>query len=384
MAKNKQKKNSILNTGRFDSYILLITIILVIFGLVVLMSASAPTALAKDGDSYSYFRKQTLAAAAGFVLMLAISRIDYRIFKRIKWLKWFIYIGFLASLFAVGVWGIGEYGAKRWFRIPGFSVQPSEFAKVGFLVFFAAYISDLKDKEKIGSFLRAIIIPMALCGLIFISLYVVQNHFSAAAVIVIITGVQLFTGGVPLRDLAVLGISGISLGYVYMTKKGNFRASRIDTWLNPSKDLTGKAYQINQSLYAIGSGGPFGVGLGNSKQKYLYLPFPQNDFIFSVLAEELGFVGCIFVIILFALFIWRGLYIAMKAENDFGKLIAVGVTVMIGIQAIVNIAVVTNSMPVTGMTLPFFSYGGSAMIADLAAVGFLLSVSKDIKKKRKD
>lgn len=157
----------------------------------------------------------------------------------------------------------------------------------------------------------------------------------------------------------------------------NFRFSRIQTWLNiDSANLTGEGWQINQSLYAIGSGGLFGVGLGNSKQKYLYLPEPQNDFIFAVLAEELGFVGCIFVITLFMIFIWRGIVISIKADDNFGTLLAIGLTSMIGLQALINIAVVTNTIPVTGMPLPFFSYGGSAMLADLIAVGILLSVSR--------
>lgn len=154
---------------------------------------------------------------------------------------------------------------------------------------------------------------------------------------------------------------------------------RIQTWLNIEADLTGTGWQINQSLYAIGSGGLFGVGLGNSKQKYLYLPEPHNDFIFAVLAEELGFFGCVIVILLFALFVWRGIVIAIKAQDNFGTLIAIGLTTMIGLQALINIAVVTNTIPVTGMPLPFFSYGGSAMLADLIAVGILLSVSRNRK-----
>lgn len=180
------------------------------------------------------------------------------------------------------------------------------------------------------------------------------------------------------------GLGAIALA-VYLlvssssSEGSDFRFDRIQTWLNPEADFIGKGWQINQSLFAIGSGGMFGLGLGNSKQKYLYLPEPQNDFIFAVLAEELGFFGSVLVIILFILFIWRGIVIAMKSQDTFGCLIAIGVTTMIGLQALINLAVVTNTIPVTGMPLPFFSYGGSAMIANLMAIGLLLSVSRNSK-----
>ena len=160
----------------------------------------------------------------------------------------------------------------------------------------------------------------------------------------------------------------------------SFRFERFQSWRNVRADVTGKGWQINQSLYAIGSGGLFGVGLGNSNQKYLYIPEPHNDFIFAVLAEELGFIGCIFVILLFIFFIWRGIIISVKAEDTYGKLVAIGLTSMIGLQALLNIAVVTNTIPVTGIPLPFFRYGGSAMLADLVAVGILLSISRNSKK----
>ena len=186
----------------------------------------------------------------------------------------------------------------------------------------------------------------------------------------------------PIITVAVFGVGCvINMALAPADENTNFRFTRIRTWLKLDEaDLTGSAWQITQSLYAIGSGGLFGLGLGNSKQKYLYLPEPQNDFIFAVLAEELGFVGAIFVIMLFALFVWRGIVVAIKSDDMFGTLIAIGITTMIGLQALINIAVVTNTIPVTGMPLPFFSYGGSAMLADLMAVGVLLSISKNEKK----
>lgn len=194
--------------------------------------------------------------------------------------------------------------------------------------------------------------------------------------------------GTRLSHFIILGLIGLAgIGAFLGIKNSNapkqnssFRMTRIQTWLNPWTDITGEGWQIIQSLYAIGSGGLFGAGLGQSKQKYLYLPEPQNDFIFAVLAEELGYFGCLVVIILFLVFIWRGILISMRASDNFGSLIAIGIVTLIGLQAIINIAVVTNTMPVTGMELPFFSYGGTALMINLFSVGILLNISRSGKK----
>ena len=215
---------------------------------------------------------------------------------------------------------------------------------------------------------------------------VFQDHLSASIVIIAVTAVMMLIAGTKLRDFLTLGVGAVGLagGGLYLmaklTGKGSFRFDRLTSFLDPWADPTGDGWQVIQSIYAIGSGGLFGAGLGNSKQKYLYLPYPQNDFIFAVLAEELGFVGCVAVILLFAIFIWRGILIAMKAPDTFGSLNAIGITTLIGIQVIINIAVVTSSMPVTGMPLPFFSYGGTALIILLASVGILLNISRSTNK----
>lgn len=249
-------------------------------------------------------------------------------------------------------------------------------------------MTDLKEKGKIKHFFWGCIFPLLFLVPVVISIYVLQNHFSATFVICLISVIQMMVAGTKISHFVVLGALGAGgLGVYLSAKSGNssgegssFRISRIQTWLNPWSDKTGDGWQIIQSLYAIGSGGLFGLGLGQSKQKYLYLPEPQNDFIFAVVAEELGFVGCLFIIILFLIFVWRGILIAIRAEDTFGTLIAVGIVSLIGIQAIINIAVVTNTIPVTGMQLPFFSYGGTAMIVNLAAVGILLNISRSAKK----
>ena len=279
-----------------------------------------------------------------------------------------------------------QVGARRWINIAGFNFQPSEFAKIGFILFFAAILSDVKEHGKIKTYKYGFIYPIVFIGPIVGAILILQNHFSATFIIMVVTVVQMFVAGTKISHFLITGgIGALGLVSGMLIKKGElslgsgFRSSRVQTWLDPFSDPTGDGWQIIQSLYAIGSGGLFGVGLGNSKQKYLYLPEPHNDFIFSVLAEELGFVGCIAVIVLFTIFVWRGIVIAMRAKDNFGCLIAVGIVTMIGLQAMINIAVVTGTIPVTGMPLPFFSYGGTSLIANLIAVGILLNISRTAK-----
>ena len=381
---NKEKKFSLVLNKKFDYSILIITLLLLSIGLIMLLSASAPTSLSETGDnSYQYVTKQGIMAIAGLFAMIIFSKFDYRIFKKFKWL---IYAVCIAFLVAVGFVGTGAGGARRWINIAGFSFQPSEFAKVGFILFFAALLTELREKNKLKKIVPGIIFPLIFLIPVVISVYGLQNHFSATFIICAITVVQMFVAGSNTKYmvgggvLCVIAVLVIIIQSSISGAEGGFRSERIQTWLDiESASLTGEGWQINQSLYAIGSGGLFGLGLGNSRQKYLYLPEPQNDFIFAVLAEELGFFGCVIVILLFALFIWRGIVIAMKSQDMFGTLVAIGLTTMIGLQALINIAVVTNTIPVTGMPLPFFSYGGSAMLADLIAVGILLSVSRNRK-----
>lgn len=388
--KNKGKKFGLLIKGKFDIALIIITILLLCMGLITLLSASAPTSFSEEGNSYKYVSKQALVAIIGFFgFTIPLSKIDYRMYRKLKWI---IYVVCMALLVAVALTGLEEGGGKRWIRLFGFSFQPSEFAKVGFVLFYASLLTDIKEKGKSKSFLLGFLYPAVFLLPIIFVIYKLQNHLSATVIICAITLVQMFVVGSSvvseIRWLVPAGVCGVgALAYIINLAllpdtggSGKFRFTRIRTWLKLEEaDLTEEAWQITQSLYAIGSGGLFGVGLGNSKQKYLYLPEPQNDFIFAVLAEELGFLGCSAVILLFVLFVWRGIVISIKAQDNFGTLIGIGLTVMIGLQALINIAVVTNTIPVTGMPLPFFSYGGSAMLADLIAVGILLSVSRNSK-----
>lgn len=350
----------------------------------MVLSASSPSSLSTYGNSYNYVSKQAIAAIIGITAMLIISKIDYRIYSKFYKVAYAVSIIILLLVLIPGV-GRTVNGATRWINIPIFgSLQPSEISKIGVIVFFAAFLTHKKDELKHlwKGFFRPICYVLPIIGI----LLIVQTHFSASVVIVLVVAVMMLMAGSRLSHFLSFGTAGATLGIsgMFILAKyfgiGGFRLTRITAFLNPWADRQGSGWQVIQSLYAIGSGGLFGVGLGNSKQKYLWISEPHNDFIFAVLAEELGFIGCFLVILLFAVFIWRGILISMKAPDMFGSLLACGITALIGLQAIINIAVVTSSMPVTGMALPFFSYGGTSLIILLCAVGVLLNISRQSEK----
>lgn len=364
-------------------FILLITVLLLLsLGLIMVLSASSPSALAEYGSSYTYFTKQLFSAVIGIGLMIFLSYFDYRKFKRFYW---YIYIlCYISILIVLTPFGVSANGALRWVQIGPLNFQPSELTKIGIIIFLAGYLTDTKNQlDKLWSgFIR----PIGLVAPLFLFLILFQNHLSATFVIIVITSILMIMAGSRLKYflsiglvLAVLAVTGLFY-MTNITNTGGFRIKRIISFMDPWADIQGDGWQVVQGLYAIGSGGLFGEGLGNSNQKYLYIPEPHNDFIFSVLAEELGFIGCVAVIALFIVFIFRGAIIAMKAKDTFGTLIAIGITSLVGIQAIINIAVVTSSMPNTGMPLPFFSYGGTALIILLSAVGILLNISRNTEK----
>jgi cell division protein FtsW len=374
----KGKKVSVFANSQFDFILCITVLVLLALGIIMILSASAPSSLSTNGNSYTYVGKQFASAIVGLVLMFIISKIDYRFYKKYYWP---IYFASWIILLLVVVPGLGwsVKGATRWIKIGGLQFQPSELTKVGMIIFYAGYLSD--HKSELTDFWRGYIRP--LCFLIppIGILFLVQNHLSVSLVLAIITIAMMVMAGCRIKHFAATGGVGLLglgsiLGMLQMRGKGGFRLDRISTFFNPWADAQGTGYQMVQSLYAIGSGGFFGAGLGESKQKYLYIPEPHNDFIFAILAEELGFIGCVFVIALFAIFIWRGILIAMKAPDTFGALIAIGITTLIGAQAIINIAVVTATIPTTGMALPFFSYGGTALLILLCTVGILLNISR--------
>jgi len=352
MAKKKKEKSfsSFLNNP--IDFTLVITILFLLgIGLVMVLSASSPSALSESGNSYSYFSKQLLFAILGLLAMVFISKIDYRFYQKFYKHAWILSV---ILLVAVKLIGTEVNGAKRWISITKtLSFQPSEFVKFLMIIFYAAILVKNRDELKLygKGFIKHFLYLVPIIGLL-----ILEPHLSASMVIIGIVSIMMIVAGCKFKHFVLTGLGAGSPLLFAAIAFSPYRLERFVTFLDPWKDATDSGWQVIQSLYAIGSGGLFGVGLGDSKQKYLYIPEPHNDFIFSILAEELGFFGCAVVLILFAIFIWRGILIAMKAPDMFGSLLATGITALVAIQVIINVAVVTSSMPATGMPLPFFSY----------------------------
>lgn len=380
--KTNSKISQIKSGNRVDFPLLIVILMLVALGLVMVLSASSPSALAEYGDSYSYFKKQALAICLGFGAMFVLSKINYDIYKKFYKIIYVLSVLILFMVLLPKPIGVESNGARRWIQL-GIQIQPSEITKIGLIIWVAGYYSDPKNKIEgfVNSCLKpiiAVLIPIAI-------LYFIQNHLSAGIVIAGVTAVMIVMSGCQLKYIGGLigaGIAGIVCMFPLLQSKlsGSFRSDRITAWLDPWSNPRGTAYQTIQGLYAIGSGGLFGVGLGESKQKYLYIPEAHNDFIFAIIAEELGFIGCTIVLTLFAILIVRGIVIAIRAKDTFGSLVAIGITALIAIQVILNIAVVTNTVPNTGISLPFFSYGGSSILILLSAMGVVLNISRSAKK----
>ena len=358
MAKKKKEKSFSSFVNNPIDFTLLITILLLLsMGLVMVLSASSPSALSESGNSYAFFSKQLIFAILGIIAMLFISKIDYRFYQKFYKHAWWIALILLALVLIAGE---TVNGAKRWIYVTEtLSFQPSEVVKILMIIFYAGIL--VKNRDELGLYTKGFIKNMCLLAPI-IGLLLLEPHFSVSIVIIGICATMMIMAGCKFwHFLATGAVAGIP-AMILLIVKEPYRLQRVITFLDPWKDATGDGWQVIQSLYAIGSGGLFGVGLGESKQKFLYIPEPHNDFIFSILGEELGFIGCAVVLILFAIFIWRGVLIAMKAPDMFGSLIAIGITALVAIQVIINVAVVTSSMPATGMPLPFFSYRRNSII----------------------
>lgn len=360
-----------------DIVLLVVTIVLLALGVIMVLSASAPYALNMYNDSYFFFKDQLTYAIVGVVMMLIISIIDYRIYKR------FAKVGLIAGIILIAlvfVPGLGETrnDATRWLDVGFFSFQPSELTKLAVILFFAAVLSQKKWRDRISSSFLWFISFLAIPGIIDLIL-LKQPHMSAAVIIIVIVISIMFAAGAKIKYiLSLIPVAGAAGAALILMSP--YRLARLQYWIDPWSDLQGDGWQLAQSLMAVGSGGLFGLGLGQSRQKYMYLPEQYNDFIFAVWCEELGLIGGLLLIALYAIFIWRGILIAMKCKDKFGSYMAVGITAMIGIQAIFNIAVVTGTIPVTGMSLPFFSYGGSSLLILLCSTGILLNISRNCEK----
>ncbi len=368
-SENSEKSN-------MDFSMLVTIIILLCMGLIMVSSASSYNALSNYSNSNFYLSKQLMFAVAGVVAMFVISKIDYNIYKKLA------YIGFWASIvlmILVLVPGVGQErnGATRWLGIGDFTFQPSEVMKLTLVLAISTYLAI--NYKKLKTF-KGYVIPIAMLILVMAIMFL-QKHLSGTLVMIIAAASVIFASGIKIKaKYIVIGAIIGSLAVAGFILSEEFRLQRIMSFMNPEEDIKDGNWQAAQSLYAIGSGGIFGRGLGQSRQKYLWLPEAQNDFIFSVLGEELGLVGTVSVSLIFAFFIYRGYRIAITARDMYGSLIAAGITSVFALQIIVNIAVVTCTIPVTGMPLPFFSYGGTALALNLCAMGILLNISRTCKK----
>lgn len=364
-----------MDRGKSDPILLCVVLALTGLGLVMVLSASSIQGLNTYGDTYYFFKRQLMWVFLGLPTMYVLSRLKYHVLIRVSRALLLLSI---VGLILVLMPEIGRVvgGSRRWLAIGPFVFQPSELAKISFIVYLAVYLSEKRDR--LNHFFRGIVPPLFLLGIIFY-LILKEPDLGTAVTISVTTIIMLFASGTPIHHLGILGISAMPALY-YFVMGAEYRRQRMLAFLDPWQDPLDTGFHIIQSLYALGSGGLFGLGFGQSKQKFMYLPTPSTDFIFSVLGEELGLLGALTVVGMFFLIAWRGFVIALKAPDTFGMLLAVGLTAMIVFQAIVNIAVVTGSIPVTGISLPFISYGGSSLLIMLSAAGILLNISRYAKR----
>ena len=360
----------------FDWPFFLLVLLLLVIGVVMVLSASYPRAYYDPGHVTGgrpayYFVRQLLFAALGLGALWICSRLPMGFYRRFA----FPFLGLtLLLLLLVPFVGVRANGARRWLGVGGLTLQPSELAKLAVILSYAVLIC--RFRERMRSF-RWGVLPFAGILALLIGLLVLEPHFSASVILLAIAGAMLFLGGLGLGwFLAAFTAAGAGLGVLLAFFP--YASSRILTWRDPFSSASDEGYQIVQSLYTIGSGGLSGLGLGGSRQKFLYLPEEHNDFIFSVVCEELGFLGASLILLLFALLILRGYWIALHCRDRFSCLVCAGITTLLAIQTFLNVAVVTNLLPCTGISLPFFSYGGTALLIQLGEMGIVLSASRDI------
>lgn len=358
-------------------YILLCAIlILLVIGTVMIYSASSYYGLysTKSQSVEFFFLRHVIWLVIGIVAMFVTMSIDYHKYKKIMP---FIIILSIALLVLVLFIGPNVNGARRWFQVGGVSVQPSELAKYVVVVHLAFLIERRKAQTRLKGFFAEVFIYLLFAGF-FAALVLAEKNLSITAVIMMAAFIIIFVSGADISKMLWMGLAGIGIGALAIRYEP-YRLQRVTAFMNPFKDPTGKSFQIVQSLYSIGSGGFFGLGFGNSRQKALFLPESHTDFIFSITAEELGIIGCTFIILLFIIIVLKAAIIARNAKDESGRLMAVGIASVISIQAIINIAVVTSSMPVTGVPMPLISYGGTSLVFNLLALGILLNISRQTK-----
>ena len=412
MWKERELSTEYLETGNarggFDVPLAAITVILLALGVIMVLSASFARANLMSGQPMQFFTRQLIFAVSGIAIMLVVSRIPIRTMSRWSIHLMVVSIGLLVLVLLIGV---RLNGAKRWIGIgagnSSFTFQPSEIAKLAVIMSFAQ-LSCKFGKKKMKTF-RYGVVPFVAIMIIIVVLLSREPHYSASVIIITLTGIMMFASGTRFRWFILAGLAvALLLGGIYViylrprfgdsadlddnlrqvivenSSKFGYAGRRVGAWLDPEADPLGDGLQIRQSLFAVGSGGLFGQGLGQSRQKYLYLPEEHNDYIFAIICEELGYIGAMLILMLFVLLIVRGYWLALRAKDKYSSLVMIGITSLLAIQVFLNIAVVTNLLPATGISLPFFSYGGTALWIQLLQIGIMLSISRDVGVKERD
>lgn len=361
------EERAVIKKSGMDLGFVAVVVMLVVLGLLMVFSASYPSANYRYGDGLYFITRQFIWALIGAVAMFVTARIDYRVYK--KFYKPIMLVTFI--LLGIVLLSSPIKGSRRWLGFGAFTIQPSEIAKISVIIFFAKVLSEAKEKIKdIPYLLKYALVLVAVLGLL-----ILEPHFSVCIIICCVIAIMLLVAGFPpkvfLSAFAIIIPIGVAIAF-----GADYRADRLASYIDPFADKQGDGWQIIQSLYAIGSGGFFGLGFGNSRQKFMYVSEPQNDFIFAIICEELGLIGAFVIILLFGILIWRGIKIAVNAPDSFGTMLVVGIISLVGVQTFLNIAVVTKLIPTTGISLPFFSAGGSSLVFLMAAMGIVLNVSK--------
>lgn len=362
-------------TRQSDFSVFVVTLILVLFGIIMVFSASYYTASTKLDEPFYYFIKQIIGAGLGLVAMIFLMKMDYHLLGKMN--KFLLAISLL-MLLVVFVPGVGKNlnGSSRWIDLKVISIQPAEVAKFALVIFMSWYL--YQNKQKMHSFFRGVLPMLCVIGVFCVAI-LAQPNFSMVVCIAFITLVMLYAGGAKGWHLVGLILLAI-VAAIILVKIEPYRMKRFTIFTDPWQDPQGDGYQLIQSFYAITSGGLFGKGLGMGQQKLLFLPYSESDFIFSIIAEELGLLGCVVIMGLYLYLIYRGIRIALTCKDSFGSLLATGITALIGVQVMINVAVVTGSIPPTGQPLPFISAGSSSLIMFMAVIGVLLNISKNCQK----
>lgn len=370
---SKVKRNNRKMTLRSgDFWLMLFTLMLVIFGLIMVFSASYYYSISRDGNAYSYLLRHGVWVVIGTGAMIFGAVFDYRRYKKLA--VPVLVLSVILLILVLTPLGQTTNGATRWIAIGPITIMPGEIAKLAAILFVAWFLSE--DVNRIKSILRGILPLVGVAG-VYGALIIMQPNLSTAITVCGIIVAMMLVAGLKWRYVITAGCAGVAgILFILIFMKDTYWYSRLTSFTDPFADSLDSGYQAVQSLLALGSGGLFGVGLGKSVQKNLYLPEPQNDFILAIIGEEIGFVGVLLLIVLYCLFMWRGMHVAINAPDQFGMLLASGIVLMVAIQVILNIAVVTSSMPPTGINLPFISYGGNALLIFMFAAGVLINISR--------